>query len=278
MKSSFAWTGTIDAPPRSPLAGTVIVLIVVAVLSLTMIAPGAMGHWPLAAFILLLTLAALSKDIYATHIALLALTWALLLGFIPLFRIWPFSMLMPIVVYALVVFLIPTLRNSVGWLRKGCSDAEVRRLVVTVIVVSCLALVVWAGVEQPDLGQQLKLIPQMPLWVYPFAAVAFAMFNAAMEEVIFRGIMMEALDSALGAGLMSVSLQAVAFAALHFLAGFPNGISGFFMVLLYGFMLGIVRRRSRGMFAPWLAHLAADVAIFTILAVTLHLYHGHLII
>ncbi len=277
MKSSFVLTGTIDIPPRSSLAGTVIILIVVAVLSLTMIAPGAMGHWPLALFVVLLTLAVLSKALYATHIALFALTWVSLLGFIPFFRIWPFSMLMPIVVYALVVFLIPTLHNSVGWLRKGRSNVGIRRLVVTVIVVSCVALVVWARVEQPDLGQQLKLIPQMPLWVYPFAAVAFAMFNAAVEEVIFRGIMMEALDSAVGAGLMSVSLQAVAFAALHFLAGFPNGISGFFMVLLYGLMLGIIRRRSRGMYAPWLVHLAADVAIFTILAVTLHLYDGHLI-
>lgn len=47
------------------------------------------------------------------------------------------------------------------------------------------------------------------------------------------------------------------------------------MVLLYGFMLGIVRWRSRGLFAPWLAHLAADISIFTILAVTLHLHGGH---
>ena len=81
--------------------------------------------------------------------------------------------------------------------------------------------------------------------------------------------MMEALDSALGDGYWSTGTQAVSFAALHYLTGFPSGMLGFFMVLVYGVMLGVIRRRSSGLLAPWIAHVMTDIAIFSILAVML---------
>jgi membrane protease YdiL (CAAX protease family) len=55
------------------------------------------------------------------------------------------------------------------------------------------------------------------------------------------------------------------FAALHFRNGFPNGISGFFLVFIYGIMLGIIRRISKGMLAPVITHIAADFTIFLII-------------
>lgn len=275
MKHSTFFSGSIDTPPRSSLAGTAIVLSVVTALSLTMIAPDAMGKWTLASFIVLMSLAIMFRAIYAIHIVLLALIWVTLAGFVPSFRLWPLSILMPLVVYASVVALVPALRHSVGWLRLGRFGADVRRLIVIAVVVSGVALVVWTVLEKPDLNHHLALIPRMPLWVYPFAAIGFAFFNAAMEEVIFRGIMMEALDSAIGEGFWSVGAQAVSFAALHFLAGFPNGLLGFVMVLLYGFMLGIVRWRSRGMLASWITHVVADIAIFAILAVIFLQHDGN---
>ena len=128
-------------------------------------------------------------------------------------------------------------------------------------------MVAWVLIEKPDLDHHIALIPEMPVWLYPLAAVGFAFLNAATEEAVFRGIMMEALDSAMGDGLWSVAAQAVSFAALHYVAGFPNGVSGFVMTLLYGFMLGIVRRRSKGMLAPWVAHVAADIVIFATLSI-----------
>jgi membrane protease YdiL (CAAX protease family) len=93
-----------------------------------------------------------------------------------------------------------------------------------------------------------------------------------MEEAIFRGIMMEALDSALGAGYCSIGIQAIPFAALHYIAGFPNGVLGFIMVLIYGVMLGAIRRLSKGILAPLVAHIAADSTIFSILVFILFQY------
>jgi hypothetical protein len=95
------------------------------------------------------------------------------------------------------------------------------------------------------------------------------MANAAMEEVVFRGIIMQALDSALGVSNLTLVIQAGLFGSFHYLAGFPHGFGGFAMVFVYGFMLGVLRRRSQGVLAPWIAHVLADVTIFAILATVL---------
>jgi membrane protease YdiL (CAAX protease family) len=80
---------------------------------------------------------------------------------------------------------------------------------------------------------------------------------------------MDALDRALGDGHASVGIQAILFGAHHYLAGFPNGASGLVLTLIYGFLLGILRRLSGGMLAPLMAHIAADLVIFIILLVYL---------
>ena len=142
-------------------------------------------------------------------------------------------------------------------------------MVVATVIVSIAALILWTMLTQPDLRRHLALLKAIPFWAYPFVAIGFAFLNAAMEEAVFRGIMLEALDSALGERGGSISLQAVSFAAFHYPSGFPNGVLGFLMVLVYGVMLGLIRRRSEGMIAPWVAHVAADLTIFITLAVVL---------
>jgi len=122
---------------------------------------------------------------------------------------------------------------------------------------------------KPDIGRHLALVPDVPTWTYLFLGIGFALFNAVMEEAIFRGVLMEAVDSALGAGAGSVALQAIPFAAFHYLAGFPNGLTGVAMVFVYGLALGAIRRMSRGMLAPLIAHIGADLTIFFILATVL---------
>ena len=267
MEHSVFFSGSVTTPPRSSRVATAIVLSVIGVLSLAMIVPGTAGKWVLAALVVLLLLAIIRKAIYATHIALLALIWALVVGFVPHIQLWPLNPLAPLIVYGMAVVLTPQLRRSVGWLRTGHFRPDVRLLVVATVIVSSAALVIWTVFTKPDLQRHLALIPEMPLWVYPLAAIGFATINAAMEEIIFRGVMMEALDSALGETYWSVGTQAVSFAALHYLAGFPNGVLGFLMVFVYGVMLGLVRRRSKGLFAPWVAHVAADITIFATVAV-----------
>jgi len=155
------------------------------------------------------------------------------------------------------------------WLRFGHLTSDIIILILATITLSSIALLGWYLLFQPNISAPLAMIPKMPRWLLPLACLGFAMVNAAMEEIVFRGIMMQALDSALGAGKLTLVIQAASFASFHYLAGFPNGVWGFAMVFIYGFMLGVLRRRSQGMLAPWIAHVLADITIFAILATVL---------
>jgi membrane protease YdiL (CAAX protease family) len=97
--------------------------------------------------------------------------------------------------------------------------------------------------------------------------VVFAMLNGALEELVYRGVLLSALDAALGASALSLALQAIAFGAMH-IHGFPSGAAGVGLASIYGLMLGLVRRQARGMLGPWLAHVLADVTIGAILVAT----------
>lgn len=272
MKSLFMDTisasdeNQIHPPLRSTGGGTVAICAVIALLSSVMLLPHRVGLWTVAALALLTICGTVSRSVQAIHLSLFGLLWVTLPFMFSLFRPWPFSMLIPIVFYGITVAALAPLHRSFGWLRRGRLGSDILRLVLMVIVISSVALIIWYVSVRPDLSRNLRNMPQMPVWMFPFAGLAFALGNAALEEAIFRGIIMDALDSAFGPGRIAVALQAVPFAILHYVAGFPRGGWGLLMTFVYGLMLGMIRRRAGGMLAPWLAHVAADSTIFAILA------------
>ncbi len=91
------------------------------------------------------------------------------------------------------------------------------------------------------------------------AGVGFSLLNAAVEEIVFRGVLLSALTDVLGVGV-AVILQAVAFGVLH-LHGVPSGPVGMVMAGAWGLLLGVMRVRSRGLLAPYVTHIAADATI-----------------
>lgn len=257
-------SGTIDVPDRSSFMGAAIVLFTMTLLSLAFFLPHLGIMVKLSVMFGLIGLAILSGAVYAVHVVLFTALLLISGALVPLFRVWPFTILGPLVLYGTVALAVPPLRHSAGWLRRGTIDRNVTILIVVTVLVSSLSLVGWVVWMKPDTHLYLSLVPKLPLWGYPFAGLGFAVVNAAMEEVVFRGIFMEAVDSAVGAGFGSVCIQAIPFAALHYISGFPNGIPGFVMVFVYGVMLGAIRRISKGMLAPLVTHLAADMTIFSI--------------
>jgi membrane protease YdiL (CAAX protease family) len=70
----------------------------------------------------------------------------------------------------------------------------------------------------------------------------------------------------------NVEIREPPFAALHYLTGFPSGVLDFFLAVVYGIILGTIRRLSKGMLAPMVAHVAADITIFSILVIILFQY------
>ena len=105
------------------------------------------------------------------------------------------------------------------------------------------------------------------IWLVPVYMVGFAAINALIEEIIWRGVEMAALEAAFGVGVLALVLQAVQFGLAHYRGGFPNGWSGVGLTFLFGLAMGWLRMRTKGLLVPWVAHAAAD---FTIIWLVVH--------
>jgi membrane protease YdiL (CAAX protease family) len=66
--------------------------------------------------------------------------------------------------------------------------------------------------------------------------------------------------------LPAMFIQGVAFGIVH-ANGFPRGVVGVVLASVYGVSLGLLRLRSGGLLAPFVAHVIADATIFGILLV-----------
>ena len=255
----------IQSPPRSSLAGTIVIIATVILLSVIPFSLR-MNPWAVAFAALIVFAAVLVRENHVFHLVLFTTAFTIVPFLHSSLHVWPFNLVMPLLIYLIVVLAVPRYRSSLLWLRIGRFDKKILLLVIATAVTSGIALYIWSRTLNPDLSIHLKFIPDMPLWLFPIAGLGFSAFNAAMEEFVFRGVAMQALDSAFGPGILSIVLQACPFGAMHYREGFPNGAWGLAMSFVYGIMLGALRRRAQGMFAPWIAHVCADMMIFAILA------------
>jgi membrane protease YdiL (CAAX protease family) len=131
--------------------------------------------------------------------------------------------------------------------------------------VSGAMLLLWYVTARPDLADLVRtFIPAWPLWLLVPAAFAFAVVNAAVEEAAYRGVVLGSLDTARFPAAAALVLQAVAFSALHFRAGFPRGLVGVALTFMYGLALGALRRRAGGLMAPFVTHVLTDMVIVAI--------------
>jgi uncharacterized protein len=177
---------------------------------------------------------------------------------------WPWYLLAPLSAYLLVVFAVAPLRRTVRWNRCGRLRGAVLAATGAIIVTSTSVLLLYEAFFRPDVG---SLADQLPLCLpvpVIMAGALFAALNALLEEVIFRGILLDGLTSAVG-GTWAVLVQALAFGVGH-AHGYPPGTLGIVLAATYGLMLGVLRLRAGGLAAPWIAHVFADAAIFWIVA------------
>jgi membrane protease YdiL (CAAX protease family) len=210
------------------------------------------------------------------HVALYFCLFSLLsvlLGYYHVFFIAPFPLFFPLLVSTLIVLPFAKTRDTLSWWKIGHLDRSTWILTIITGFVAVGALIIWA-VWSDNLGLGVKSVQSMstvPLWLLAGLGVPlFAMANAFAEEVLCRGIVQEAAMRTLRHPALMLAAQSSIFAALHFKTGFPNGVVGYGMVFVYGIMLGILRLRSKGLLAPWLAHVISDLTIGYVL-----LYFGY---
>jgi len=151
-----------------------------------------------------------------------------------------------------------------AWLKKGLINRTILYEIGAISVTAALTLIAW-GYWSDNLGageSLIKSLATIPNWVVLSAVLPmFAILNAFSEEAFFRGIFQEAALSSKFSEISAIILQALPFAAFHYSFGFPNGKMGYAMTFVYACSLGFLRKQSKGLLAPYIAHITADLVI-----------------
>jgi hypothetical protein len=180
-------------------------------------------------------------------------------------RYFPVVLGLGLLCYAGVVRGVPWLRGTASWVRWGSFDATIGFLSVAAWFLAAAVLLSWYFLLHPNVVDMVEAyVPDRPLGLLVAGGLIFSMVNAAVEEGAYRGVISHALDSSLGPGFAALLLQAIAFGAIH-IRGFPRGWFGVGLACIYGLLMGVIRRRAGGMFAPWITHVFTDVVIAGIL-------------
>lgn len=136
--------------------------------------------------------------------------------------------------------------------------------ILGLVSVSAVSLLLFYQQAPPRLGEAAGILAALSPMELTLVGLAFALLNAFVEEVLFRGVILHHLAPALGVWT-AVLVQAVAFGMLH-LDGYPHGPAGVGLTFGYALLLGALRVRSDGLLAVWIAHVCADLMIFVLIA------------
>ncbi len=176
---------------------------------------------------------------------------------------WPWYLLVPTMAYALLCGILPPLRRTCVWLAVGRSDWAALTATAGIALLSTLGLVLYQYIMNPDVHALSARLPGTRLGSAILAGACFSVVNAALEEILFRGVIYDALESQWGWQTAAIISGAV-FGVFH-VAGYPPGPLGALMAGLYGILLGWLRGRTGGLLWPIAAHVVADATIFGIL-------------
>lgn len=197
-----------------------------------------------------------------------ALAWiggALLFhGFANSYFFWPLHLLVPLV----ALFVSASLGGWLGALAVIFVSVRLNQIDLVGIVLVALigggGLNLWIRIVSPDVDALRAMIPHWHPVALIVAGLAFAVVNAVLEEIAWRGIIMRwLLDCTPPAA--AVVLQGLSFGFAHW-NGFPNGAAGIALAAGYGMILGLMALRSGGLGSAIFAHIAADLVIFASLA------------
>jgi membrane protease YdiL (CAAX protease family) len=206
-------------------------------------------------------LSLLLKELQAFHVGLLGGLMLACIFISPFAAAWPLSAVGAVGVYAGIVMMSPRFRQSAGWVRGG----SLRRanLILTGLTgfIGFGLVMGWVGLVRPDLSGQAASVPEASVLVLILLGLAFTVMNSFAEEVLFRGVIMHALEKAFSRSGVVLVLQALVFGLVH-VRGFPSGVFGMIVAAVVGLGFGYLRMKTKGMFAPWIAHAIVNVLMY----------------
>src|SRR5262245_8278953 len=175
-------------------------------------------------------------------------------GFPPL--PWPLHLLLPLLAYGAIVAAVPLLRRTAPSLAVGRMSCGPLACAVVLSIATAAVLIGFQAWAQPDVSLLAARLPETALR-YPVAAgICFCLVNAALEEIVFRGVVWHIAETA-QSSLVSLVVTAVLFGLGH-LHGYPPGPIGAVLAGLYGLGLGLLRWWSGGLGLVIACHVCAD--------------------
>jgi uncharacterized protein len=182
---------------------------------------------------------------------------------IPILRTWPWIWAAPFVGYFLVVGVSPPLRASLTWLRIGRLTPGACAATAAASAATALVLVAFHFVVRPDVGSFSAALPSRAMGGVVMAGLIFATTNATLEELVFRGVLFESLRVHWGVVFTFVATSLLF--GLGHLRGYPPGVGGACLAVLFGFVTGGLRIWTGGLSLPIVVHIVADATIYALL-------------
>jgi membrane protease YdiL (CAAX protease family) len=183
---------------------------------------------------------------------------------VPALHDWPWPWLAPwfapLLGYFAVVMCIPSLRRSFSWLHFGRITPATVAATLLIIGLTMTVLLLGSQPYFPEgLGHMLPF--QAPCGVL-IAGALFSIINATSQELVFRGVLFDSLESIWGRwGAILVSAFVFGIGHLRVLPPGISGMLGASAAADFGFAVGCLRFWSGGLVLPVLAHIAADATI-----------------
>ena len=178
-------------------------------------------------------------------------------------RIWPLYLLLPLLIYAGIVSILPPLRRTAPQLALGRMTGVPLVIACVLSVATVLALIAFHMLAHPDVSDLTTKLPVSSLGSLILVGVCFSALNAALEELIFRGVLWEVVAAESNADVALI-VTAGLFGLFH-LHGYPPGPLGAVLAGLFGLALGLLRRCTGGLGLAIACHVCADATIFGLL-------------
>jgi uncharacterized protein len=205
----------------------------------------------------------LRKSGGAIHGGLLLAALVIVIGCIPGCP-WPWYLLLPLLIYGALAWTVPFLRRTAPRLRFGRLGGAPLGCAIALSAATAGILIGFHVLVRPDVTTLAAGLPIAAFGNLVLAGVVFSLLNAMLEELVFRGILWEALAREWNAGV-ALGVTSVFFGLFH-LYGYPPGPLGVVLAGLFGLALGLLRWWTGGLGLVVACHICADVTIFSLMA------------
>jgi membrane protease YdiL (CAAX protease family) len=176
---------------------------------------------------------------------------------------WPWYLLLPLLAYAGVVLALPPLQQTAPRITVGRVCGAPLAAATALSAATAAVLVGFHAWARPDVSELATRVPVAEFGNLVLAGICFSVVNAALEEVVFRGVLWDVVAREWNAGMAVVATAAV-FGVGH-VGGYPPGPLGAVLAGVYGIALGLLRWWTGGLGLAFGCHVCADATIFGLL-------------